>query len=162
MIIVLKYTNFFFIYLYTSMCELSFFFRTLFLLPFCHSFFRLRATFIRGSILPLSRWCLWVLASLLNWKQNKQRGGAHGNMATATEHHGRLLRDRKSIPGSRYGSHRDCDSALYRDSGWNSFEYWLRSGSCCCCHHSYWPVLYLELGVLYPDIRKKLQTLSGC
>lgn len=156
MIIILKYANFFLLFIYKYV-------RVIVLLPY----------FVSPSFLPLflppssyvyprvhtpavQVMCVWVLASLLNGKQNKQRGGAHGNMATATEYHGRLLRDRKSIPGSRYGSHRDCDSALYRDSGWNSFEYWLRSGSCCCCHHSDWPVLYLELGVLYPDICKKL------
>jgi hypothetical protein len=88
-------------------------------------------------------------------KAKQTRGGAHGNMATATEHHGCLLRDRKSIPGSRCGSHRDGDSALYRVSGWNSFEYWLSSGSFCCCHHSDWPVLYLGLGILYSDFHKK-------
>ena len=61
--------------------------------------------------------------NLLGLKARETRGGARGNMATATEHRGGLLRDRKSIPGSRYGSHRDCDSAPYRVSGWNPFAY---------------------------------------
>jgi hypothetical protein len=62
----------------------------------------------------------------LMWKQTEMRGGARVNMATPTERHGGLQRDRKSIPGSRYdsGSHHDCDSAPFRISGWNSFEYW--------------------------------------
>jgi hypothetical protein len=154
MIIALKYTNFFlFVYIqlcmnYNSSSVLGFSF--LFATP---SVFKLCLS--EG---PYSR-CpgdICVSSSVfVKLKAKQTRGGSHGNMATATEHHGRLLRDRKSIPGSRYGSHRDCDSALHRVSGWNSFEYWLRSGSCCCCHHSDWPVLYLELRVHYPDFRKK-------
>jgi hypothetical protein len=61
----------------------------------------------------------------VNTKAKQTRDCAGGNMATPTERHGGLQRDRKSIPGSRYGSgsHRDGDSAPFRISGWNSFEY---------------------------------------
>jgi len=64
----------------------------------------------------------WSPSALVKLKTKQRR------WLPLQQRHGSLLKDRKSIPGSRYGSggHRDADSAHCRLSGWNSFEYWLK------------------------------------
>jgi hypothetical protein len=119
----LFYIIFFFFCFSLFSRSFSFFFRTLplfysFSLPF-HTLSRLD-----DSCCPDGRGtCDCFPRSYSERKTNgERRSWKHGY---STERHGRLLRDRKSIPDSRYGSgsHRDGDSAPYRISGWNSFGY---------------------------------------